>query len=108
MILPSELYYCTIHRSKNKNGKGKLLDHIPESKWLADPLHRPRVVARAIFALTAVSAKESECRIIDVQRFKKYYGYMLKQCRNLTLEEISIRSKAVLYHLLVLDIKFKT
>ena len=86
-------------KSKKKNGKGKLPEHIPEPKWLADPSHRTRVVARVIFALATVSNKQSECQMIDAHRFKKYYGYMLKQCKNLTLEEISVRSKAVLYHL---------
>ena len=79
--------------------KGKLPDHIPEPKWLADPSHRTRVVARAIFALVKLKLKKSDCRSIDAHRFKRYFGYMLKQSRHGTLEEMLIRSRAVLEHL---------
>ena len=38
-------------------GEGKLLLHIPEPQWLADPTHRTRVVARAIFALVTLQVQ---------------------------------------------------
>ena len=43
--------------SPQDTGKGKLPLHIPEPKWLADPSHRTRVVARAIFALVTLLLK---------------------------------------------------
>ena len=84
---------------KSRKNKGKLPDHIPEPKWLADPSHRTRVVARAIFALVKLRMKESECKNIDAQRFKRYFAYMLKQGRDGTLEDLMFRAKAVLEHL---------
>ena len=80
-------------------GKGRLPLHIPEPRWLADPSHRTRVVARAIFALAALRQDLSECQQVDALRFKKYFGYMLKQARELTMSDITTRSIAVLEHL---------
>ena len=51
------------------NPKGRLPTHIPEPCWLADPSHRTRVVARAIFALATLNLEQSECRKIDAMRF---------------------------------------
>ena len=87
------------HVSPNQSGKGKLPLHIPEPRWLADPSHRTRVVARAIFALVTLRVGEGECKKIDALRFKKYYGYMLKQGRHGTLEEFKKRADAVILHL---------
>ena len=82
------------------NGKGRLPTHIPEPCWLADLSHRTRVVARAIFALATLNLEQSECRKIDVMRFKRYFSYVLKQARHMSIEEMSEKYKAVLEHLL--------
>ena len=58
-------------------GKGRLSPDIPPPEFLADPSHRTRVVARAIFALTTLNQDVSECKKIDALRFKRYFGYML-------------------------------
>ena len=51
------------HKDPSKrNSKGKLPPHIPEPRWLADPSHRTRVVARAIFCLAAARLEVSECK----------------------------------------------
>ena len=80
-------------------GKGKLPHHIPEPKWLEDPSHRTRVVSRAIFALVSYRVGDLVCKKKDALRFKKNFGYLLKQCRNGTLENMETRAKAVLYHM---------
>ena len=88
-----------VAHAKNPKSKGRLPLHIPEPRFLADPSHRTRVVARAIFALATLNLDQSECRTIDAMRFKRYFGFMLKQARNLTIEEMSVKFKAVVEHL---------
>ena len=85
--------------SKNKTGKGKLPLHIPVPRWLADPSHRTRVVARVIFGLVTLRAGDGELKKVDALRFKRNYGYMLKQCRELTLEEFKIKVYCVIEHM---------
>ena len=80
-------------------GKGRLPTTIPAPEFLADPSHRTRVVARAIFALAALNQDISECKKLDALRFKRYFGYMLRQARHLELEDMSIKFKAVIEHL---------
>ena len=83
----------------NGTGKGKLPQHIPEPRWLADPSHRTRVVARAIFALVTLRVGEEHLKKVDALRFKKNFGYMLKQGRSCTLEVFQQKAKAVIYHM---------
>ena len=80
-------------------GKGRLPPHIQEPTWFVDPSHRTRVVARAVFHLARMKLADSRILGIDAKRFKRYFGYMLKQAQNLTLEEFINRSKACLEHL---------
>ena len=80
-------------------GKGKLPAHIPQPRFLADPSHRTKVVAKAIFVLAHLPKSQSKCSNVDALRIKKYYGYMIKQARNLTIDELRQRCKAVIEHL---------
>ena len=86
------------HPSKGKQ-KGQLSEHIPQPRFLADPSHRARVVDSKIFALARLRTELSPCEKIDAYRFKKYYSYMLKEARHLTLEQLIVKCKAVLEHL---------
>ena len=89
-----------IMRHQNPKGKGMLPPHIPEPKWLADPSHRTKVVANAIFALVNNKPKvDCVCSNADALRIKKYFGYMLNEGRWLTLEQFCEKSKAVVEHL---------
>ena len=45
------------HASDNK--KGKLPQEIPQPRWLADPTHRIKVVAKAMFILASAPSSES-------------------------------------------------
>ena len=85
--------------SKKKNGKGKLPAHIPRPRFLADPSHRTRVVARAIFALVSSRKGDNECKLADAYRYKQYFGYMLKDSWHLSLEEFEKRFHGVLEHI---------
>ena len=53
-----------------KNSVGKLPTHIPEPKWLADPSHRCKVVASAIYALSSKSQKLSMVNKLDAMKSK--------------------------------------
>ena len=86
-----------ILRHPSKRGKGKLPLHIRKPKWLADPSHRTKVIANAIFQLVKNNA--STCTNVDALRVKKYFGYMLKEARHGTLEEICEKCKCVIEHL---------
>ena len=86
-----------ILRHPSKRGRGRLPKHIREPKWLADPSHRTKVVANAIFAL--VKKTGSICTNADALRVKKYFGYMLKQARFGTIQEIIEKCKCVIEHL---------
>ena len=89
-----------IMRHHHPKGKGMLPPHIPEPKWLADPTHRTKIVANAIFSLVNNKPKvDSVCSNADALRIKKYFGYMFNEGRWLTLEQFCQKSKAVVEHL---------
>ena len=81
------------------NSKDRLSLHIPQPTFLADPSHRTKVVVKAIFILAHMPKSQSECTTIDALRIKKYYGYMIKQARTMTMGELKNRCKAVIEHL---------
>ena len=86
------------HQSAHKK-KGRLPEEIPEPRWLADPTHRIKVVAKAIFVLANLPAKRSECTNVDALKFKNFFGYMLKEGRSLTIEEMREKCLCVIEHL---------
>ena len=52
-----------------------------------------------MFALANSNQCDSDCMMIDALRFKRYFGFMLKQCEHLEFEELRPRYDAVLDHL---------
>ena len=52
-----------------------------------------------MFALIKLRADDIGCKKIDAQRFKKYYGYMLKQHKDSTLESLIEHCFAPIEHL---------
>ena len=91
----------------NKEGKlgpklrdtGKLPLHLPMPKFLADPTHRTKVVAKKFFSLLKLSKQESEISKADCLRLKKYWGYMLKQNRSASVSVMAKAAKAPIEHL---------
>ena len=81
------------------NPKGRLPEEMPQPEWLADPSHRTKVVAKPIFLLSTLSMSSSTCTKVDAIRFKKYFGYMIKENRSKHISEIVFASKAVVEHL---------
>ena len=86
------------HKSTNKK-KGRLPEYIPQPRFLADPTHRVKVVAKTIFMLANQPSTTSICTKVDALRFKKYFGYMIKQTRTGTIEEMREKCMAVIEHL---------
>ena len=68
-------------------------------KFLADPTHRTKVVAKKVFSLLSLSKKETEVSKADCLRLKKYWGYMLKQNRRREMSIFENAAKAPLEHL---------
>ena len=99
IVLDDDSLTRALLKHPSTHPKGLLPEHIPEPSFLVDPSHRTKVVAKAIFALVHLPKSQSKCTNIDALRIKKYHGYMLKQSRNLTLEEITNNCKAVIEHL---------
>ena len=81
------------------NRKGRLPPEIPESKWLADPSHRTKVVAKPVYLLASLATGVSTCTKVDDIIFKKYYGYMIKTNRMKNISEIMLVLNAVVEHL---------
>ena len=78
-----------------KSSKGKLDEEIPEPSFLADPYHRVKVVAKHILSIVNKSRdKQCGCTKADAILLKKDWGYMIKNNREKTIEELSEASKA--------------
>ena len=84
---------------KANNPKERLPEEIPQPEWLSDPSHRTKVVAKPIFLLSTLPMGSSTCTKVDTIRFKKYFGYMIKENRSKQISEIVFASKAVVEHL---------
>ena len=94
------------HQSKGargqflKSSKGKLHTEIPEPSFLADPSHCVKVVAKHIFSIVNESRDlRCGCTKADALRLKTYWGYMIKNNREKTIEELSEASKIPLEHM---------
>ena len=83
-----------------KTLKGKLDVKIPEPSFLADPSYCIKVVAKHIFYIVNDSkAQRCGCTSADALRLKKDWGYMIKNNREKTIEELSAASKVPLEHM---------
>ena len=80
-----------------KTSNGKLDEEIPDPSFLADPSHRVKVVAKHIFSIVNKSrAHRCGCTKEDALRIKKDWGYMIKNNREKTIEELSEAMKNLL------------
>ena len=83
-----------------KTSNGKLDEEIPDPSFLADPSHRVKVVSKHIFSIVNESrAQRCGCTKADDLLIKKDWGYMIKNNREKTIEELSEASKAPLGHM---------
>ena len=83
-----------------KTSKGKLDEEIPEPSFIADPSHRVKVVAKHIFFIVNESrAQQCGCTKVDTLWINKYWGYMIKNNRDKTIEELIEASKVPLEHM---------
>ena len=84
--------------TKRKKGQvkgGMLRKEVPQPRFRADPGHRTKFVAQAIYKLATMAKKLSLVNKLDTIKFKSYYGYMIAQYKGLTFEELK---KAARHH----------
>ncbi len=99
---------CTIISDDDSNARakaqhirngGQLTDNIEEPKFLADPSHRKRVFARAIYNLASAPVKVSRVSKGLAGHLKYCYGACVKRYRHLTVEELSQKVYNILEHI---------
>ena len=79
---------------------GKLPDHIPTPKFLADPSHRVKVMSTPFFKMAQGETKDPmRCKKIDAMRLKKYIGCWIYQNNNLPIDQFMEKVKAPVEHL---------
>jgi hypothetical protein len=92
----------TKHKTEGKKrGKGKLPMHVPEVvQHLADPNHRCKTFASMFFSWANAAKKNSEWKFTkpEAEQLKRYFGWFLKKCRNLPLEVMESKAKAIHNH----------
>ena len=83
-----------------KTSKGKIDEEIPEPSFFSDPSHRVKVLAKHIFSIVNES-RYRRCGFTkaDTLRLKKDWGYMIKNNREKTIEELSEASKITPEHM---------
>jgi hypothetical protein len=98
---------CTIISDDDSNGRakaqsinngGKLLGGNEAQKFLADPSHRKRVFARAIYNLASASKKTSNVTKGMVGHLKYCYGACVKRNRHLPEDQLSAKIYNILEH----------
>ena len=99
VVADDDSYMRALLTHKAINPKGRLPEEMPQPEWLADSSHRTKVVAKPIFLLSTLSMGSSACTKFDAIRFKKYFGYMIKENRSKKISEIVFASKAVVEYL---------
>ena len=83
-----------------KSSKVKLHTEICEPNFHKEPSHRVKVVAKHIFSVVNESRDlRYRCTKADALRLKKDWGYMIKNNREKTIEELSEASKVPLKHM---------
>jgi len=85
-------------KAKHVSNGGKLPTIIEEPKFLADPSHRKRVFARAIYNLAAAPKKTSKVTKGLAGHMKYCYGACIKRNRHLPAEELSQKVYNILDH----------
>ena len=99
---------CTIITDDDSNGRSKsrhvtnggvLPMHVEEPKFCADPSHRKRVVARAIYNLSNLLMKKSAVTKGLATHLKYCYGACVKRNRHRTAEELSVLVHNILEHI---------
>ena len=84
---------------QNQVNGGKLIDQIPQPKFLADPSHRIKVMIAPIFKLVSNTKDPSKCKNLDALRLKKYIGCYIAQSRLKPLNEFVVGALAPVEHL---------
>jgi hypothetical protein len=99
---------CTIISDDDSNGRakaqhvsngGKLPIHVEEPKFLADPSHRKRVFARAIYNLASAPVKVSKVTKGLASHLKYCYGACVKRNRKLSAIQLSEKVYNILKHI---------
>jgi hypothetical protein len=99
---------CTIITDDDSNGwlksyyvanGGVLPPNVEEPAFHADPPHRKRVVARAIYNLSSLAMKKSAVTKGLVAHIKYCYGAWVKRNRHQTAEELSVMVQNILQHI---------
>jgi hypothetical protein len=103
----NKISICTIISDDDSNGRakarhinkgGKLLETVEEPEFLADPSHRKRVFARAIYNLASAPVKTSRVTKGLAGHLKYCYGACVKRNRHLKAEELSEKVANILEH----------
>jgi hypothetical protein len=99
---------CTVISDDDSNARAKarhvsngglLPLTVEEPRFLADPSHRKRVFARAIYNLSNLSAKISTVNKGLAAHLKYCYGACVKRYRHLSSEELSKKVYNILEHI---------
>jgi len=99
---------CTIITDDNSNGRSKsrhvanggmLPINVEEPAFWADPSHRKRVVARAIYNLRNLPMKKSAVTKGLAAHIKYCYGACIKRNRHRTAEQLSVMVNNILPHI---------
>ena len=83
----------------NNDDKGKLPNWCLEPIFKADPSHRIKVIASKFYELARKKVSESRVDNKIARRMKKYWGYMIAQCKRKSIQEFINGAKAPLEHL---------
>jgi hypothetical protein len=79
---------------------GKLPDHIPTPKFLADPSHRVKVMSSPFFKMAQGEKKDPMlCKKIKAIQLKNYIGCWIYQNNNLPIDQFMEKAKAPVEHL---------
>ena len=90
---------CTLLTHKANNPKERLPEEMPQLEWLANSSHQTKVVAKSIFLLSTLPTGSSTCTKVNAIRFKKHFGYKIKENRSKNISEIVFAYKAVVENL---------
>jgi hypothetical protein len=86
-------------KAQHTNNGGQLTNTTEEPSFLADPSHRKRVFARAIYNLASAPVKVSRVSKGLAGHLKYCYGACVKRYRHLTVEELSKKVYNILEHI---------
>jgi hypothetical protein len=90
---------CGRARARHTNNGGQLPANIEEVTFLADPSHRKRVFARAIYNLANAPMKTSAVTKGLAGHLKNCYGACVKRNRHRSAEDLSDRVHNILEHI---------